>query len=218
MQVGARERDRRSARSEATNDRERLLRQGLRLELFSISWDVVEGVVAVTAGVLSGSTTLMGFGLESVVEVTAAGTLYWRLRKELRGEAPAQTVERRALRIVAIAFLLLAAYVGLEAVSNLLRREGPQPSVVGMVMAGAALVVMPFLATAKRRTGRALESEALVADSRETVASTYLSFTVLAGLGLDLLLGWWWSDSVAALCMIPYLLWAASDAWTESSE
>lgn len=197
-------------------DRVRLLRWGVRLELFSVAWDIVEGVIAVTAGVISGSTTLMGFGLESVVEVTAAGTLYWRLRKELHSEAPAEKAERRALQIVAVAFLLLAGYVGFEAVSKLIQQEGPESSIVGIAMAGAALVVMPFLALAKRRTGRALESEALVADSRETIASTYLAFTVVAGLGLNMTLGWWWSDSVAALCMIPYLFWAAWDAWRES--
>ena len=200
----------------ADEDRMRLLRRGIWLELFSIAWDVLEGVVAVTAGIISGSTTLMGFGLESIIEVTAAGTLYWRLRKELRNDAPTEVIERRALRIVAVAFLLLVGYVAFEAVSKLMQQKAPESSTVGLAMAGAALLAMPFLAWAKRRTGRALESEALVADSRETIASTYLSFTVLAGLGLQMTLGWWWSDSVAALCMIPYLLWAAWRAWHDS--
>jgi divalent metal cation (Fe/Co/Zn/Cd) transporter len=188
----------------------------LRLELFSVAWDVLEGVVAVAAGIISGSTTLMGFGLESVIEVTAAGTLYWRLGKELRGEAPAEVVERRALCIVAVAFLLLVAYLGFDAISKLMRRAAPESSTVGIVMAAAALIAMPLLAVAKRRTGRALASEALVADSRETIASTYLALTVLAGLGLNMALGWWWSDSVAALFMVPYLLWAAWEAWREA--
>lgn len=197
-------------------DRERLLRRGLRLEAFSITWDVVEGVVAVSAGVVSGSTTLMGFGVESLIEITAAGTLYWRLRKELRGEAPREAVEQRALRIVGVAFFLLALYVGYEAISNLVQQRGPETSVVGMIMAGAALIAMPFLAIAKRKTGRDLRSEALVADSRETVASTYLSFTVLAGLGLNALFSWWWSDSVAALAMLPYLVWAGAHSWKDA--
>ena len=197
-------------------DRSHLLRRGLHLEAFSIAWDVVEGGVAVTAGIISGSTTLMGFGLESIIEVTAAGTLYWRLRKELRSDERAAKAEQRALRIVAVAFVALAGYVAFEAISKLVQQKAPESSVVGMTMAGAALIVMPFLAVAKRRTGKALESEALVADSRETIASTYLSFTVLAGLGLNMALGWWWSDSVAALCMIPYLLWAAWEAWRDA--
>lgn len=202
----------------ADGDRTRLLRRGVRLEQFSIAWDVVEGIVAVTAGVLSGSTTLMAFGMESVIETIAAGTVYWRLRKELHGQAPAGEVERRALRIVAVSFLLLAGYVGFDATFKLMQQEAPESSVVGMAMAGAALAVMPFLAVAKRRTGRALESDALVADSRETIASTYLSFTVLAGLGLNMTLGWWWSDSVAALLMIPYLLWSAGEAWGDAKD
>ena len=203
---------------ERDDERSRLLRRGLRLKAFSVSWDVVEGVVAVSAGIASGSTTLMGFGIESIIEVTAAGTLYWRLRKELRGEAPRETVERRALRTVGVAFFLLALYVAYEATSKLIRQEAPDMSVVGMSMAAAALVAMPFLAVAKNRTGRRLRSEALIADSRETIASTYLSFTVLTGLGLNALFSWWWSDSVAALAMLPYLGWASVDALKEARE
>lgn len=160
----------------------------------------------------------MGFGVESIIEITAAGTLYWRLRKELHGESPGEAVEQRALRIVGVAFFLLALYVGYEAVSNLVQQRGPETSIVGMIMAGAALIAMPFLAIAKRKTGRDLRSEALVADSRETIASTYLSFTVLAGLGLNAWFGWWWSDSVAALAMLPYLIWAGVDSLKEARE
>lgn len=199
-------------------ERSRLLRRGLRLEAFSISWDVIEGVVAVWAGIVSGSTTLMGFGFESIIEVTAAGTLYWRLRKELRGEAPRGEVEQRALWIVGIAFFVLASYVAYESISKLVQQQGPEMSVIGMAMAAAALIVMPFLAYAKNRTGRQLQSEALIADSRETIASTYLSLTVLLGLGLNGLFSWWWSDSVAALAMLPYLAWAGIDALKEARE
>lgn len=198
-------------------DRVNLLRRGVRLQLFSIAWDVVEGFIAVTAAIISGSITLMGFGLESLIEITAAGTVYWRLRKELKSEAKEGNAEGRALQIVAVCFLLLAGYIGFDGISSLMAQEGPESSLIGMAMAAAAFIVMPFLAVAKWRTGRALNSEALVADSRETVASTYLAFTVLAGLGLQMTLGWWWSDAIAALCMIPYLLWAAWDAWHEST-
>lgn len=208
----------RAARQDGDAERERLLRRGLRLEAFSVTWDFVEGIVAVAAGIASGSTTLMGFGIESVIEITAAGTLYWRLRRELRGEAPAASVERRALKIVGIAFFLLAAYVAYEAISKLLEQRAPESSLAGMLIAGAALVAMPFLALAKRKTGRELNSEALVADSRETIASTYLSLTVLAGLGLNALFSWWWSDSVAALAMLPYLLWAGAKALKDARE
>ena len=210
--------DRSSDQSKRSEDRDRLLRRGLRLEVISISWDVLEGIIAVAAAVVSGSITLLGFGIESVIEVTAAGTLYWRLRKESRGQAPPAAVERRALRIVGVAFFALAAYVTYEAISGLFQGQGPEFSAVGMGMAAAALIAMPFLAVAKHRTGRALGSEALVADSRETIASTYLAFTVLAGLGLNATLSWWWADSVAALTMLPYLAWAGVSAWKEAIE
>ena len=207
-----------SDQNQRSQERDRLLRRGLRLEAISVSWDVIEGIIAVGAAVVSGSVTLLGFGIESVIEVTAAGTLYWRLRKESRGEAPPASVERRALRIVGVAFFALAAYVAYEAISSLLEGQGPESSLVGMGMATAALIAMPFLAVAKRRTGRALGSEALIADSRETIASTYLAFTVLAGLGLNATLSWWWADSVAALAMLPYLGWAGVSALREATE
>lgn len=132
-------------------------------------------------------------------------------------QLPAADVERRALRIVGLAFFALACYVGYEAVSNLVGREGPESSVLGMAIAGAALLAMPFLAVAKHATGRQLGSEALIADSRETIASTYLAFTVLVGLGLDAIFGWWWSDSVAALAMLPYLAWAGAKALKDAT-
>ena len=153
-----------------------------------------------------------------MIEVTAAGTLYWRLRKESSGEVPPASVERRELRIVGVGLFVLAAYVAYEATSSLIQKEGPESSFVAMGMAAAALIAMPFLAVAKRRTGRALDSEALVADSRETIASAYLAFTVLAGLGLDATLSWCWADSVAALAMLPYLGWAGISAWRDSTE
>lgn len=198
-------------------ERSRLIEKGLRLEVFSIAWDVIEGVVAVTAGILSGSTTLLGFGFESIIEVTAAGTLYWRLKQELKGAASRREVEQHALKIVAIALFMLAAYVAYDAITKLLAGRAPEISLAGMAMAAAALVVMPFLAVAKRRTVIRPNSKALIADSRETIASTYLSFTVLAGLGLNALFAWWWSDAAAALAMLPYLIWSGTRAWKDAS-
>lgn len=200
-----------------SGNRHRLLVRGRRLEAISVIYDVIEGGVATTAAVLSGSTTLLGFGVESVIEVTAAGTLYWRLRSEERGQAPASSVERRALRIVSVAFFALALYVAYEAIGGLVEGKGPESSAVGLAMAVISIVAMPFLAIAKRRTGRDLDSDALIADSRETIASTYLAFTVLGGLGLNELFGWWWADSVAALAMLPYLGWAGVNAWNDSN-
>lgn len=203
---------------DAAASRDDLLRRGERLEAFSVTWDVVEGIVATIAGLASDSTTLLGYGFESVIEVTAAGTLFWRLRRERRDQGASEHVEQRALRIVGASFFVLATYVSYDAVSKLVQGVAPEFSIVGMAMAAATVVVMPPLALAKRRTGRKLGSDALVADSRETIASTYLAVTVLAGLGLFQLFDWTWSDSVAALAMVPYLLWAGVDAWRDAAE
>ncbi len=207
-----------SAADDDTTSRDDLLRRGERLETFSVSWDVLEGIIATIAGFASGSTTLLGYGFESVIEVTAAGTLLRRLRKERQDEGASERLERRALRIVGVLFLVLAAYVSYDAISKLVQGVAPESSIVGMGMAAATIVVMPPLALAKRRTGRKLGSDALVADSRETIASTYLAVTVLAGLGLYQLFDWTWSDSVAALAMVPYLLWSGVDAWRDATD
>lgn len=206
-----------TSESDATS-RDDLLRRGERLEIFSVTWDVVEGIVATIAGIASGSTTLLGYGFESVIEVTAAGTLLWRLRQERRDEEASERVEQRALRIVGASFFVLAAYVSYDAISKLVQGVAPDFSIAGMGMAAATVVVMPPLALAKRRTGKELGSAALVADSRETIASTYLAVTVLAGLGLYQLFSWSWSDSVAALAMVPYLLWSGIEAWRDASD
>ncbi|MEO2108203.1 MAG: cation transporter [Actinomycetota bacterium] len=207
-----------SAADDYTTSRDDLLRRGERLETFSVSWDVLEGIIATIAGFASGSTTLLGYGFESVIEVTAAGTLFWRLRRERRNQGASEHVEQRALRIVGASFFVLAAYVSYDAISKLVQGVAPEFSIVGMGMAAATVVVMPPLALAKRRTVRELGSDALVADSRETIASTYLAVTVLAGLGLYQLFDWAWSDSVAALAMVPYLLWAGVDAWRDATD
>ncbi len=207
-----------STSGRGVTSRDGLLRRGERLETFSVTWDVVEGIVATIAGLASGSTTLLGYGFESVIEVTAAGTLLWRLRRERRDEDASERVEQRALRVVGASFFVLAAYVSYEAISKLVQGVAPEFSILGMGMAAATVVVMPPLALAKRRTGKELGSDALVADSRETIASTYLAVTVLAGLGLYQLFDWSWSDAVAALAMVPYLLWSGIDAWRDASD
>jgi divalent metal cation (Fe/Co/Zn/Cd) transporter len=187
------------------DSRENLLRRGLRLETFTLAWNVVEGVVAIGAGIAAGSIALVGFGMDSWIEVAAAATLYWRMRKEAIG-GHSQAAEEKALRIVSGTFLLLAAYVGYEAISTLIRAERPDTSLVGLLLSAVSLIVMPILGMAKRRTGRLLGSRALIADSKETFACSYLSFTLLLGLGVHRLFGWWWADPAAALLMIPWLV------------
>lgn len=195
-----------------------LLRRGLRLEALTITWNVIEAVVAIGTGWIASSVALVGFGLDSSIETLAAAALYIRLRAELRGatEEEAEAHEARALRIVAITFFALSAYIVFEAGSTLWLHEPPDASRVGMALAALSLAVMPFLAWAKHRTGLALESRALIADAKETIACTYLSFTLLLGLGANALFGVWWADPVAALAMLPWILREGREAWEES--
>ena len=194
-----------------------LLRRGLVLEVLTIGWNVAEAAIAIGAGYLAGSIALVGFGLDSVIESISGVALFRRLSLELRHGDAARTEERerRALRFVAASFFLIAAYVLWEAASALWRREAPDATVVGLALAIVSLVVMPVLGWGKLRTGRALASRALVADSKETFVCAYLSLALLLGLGLNAWLGWWWADPVAALAMLPLIVhegWEALEA------
>jgi cation diffusion facilitator family transporter len=181
--------------------RARLLRHGLRLEYLTVGWNIIEGVIAIGAGVVSGSIALVGFGMDSFVESISGVVLVWRLREERGGadEERIEQVERRAEWLVGIAFLVLAAYVTFEALRSLIGGEAPEASPVGIVLTAVSIPVMLWLAAAKRRTGEALGSRALVADSKQTRACWYLSIVALAGLAANAVLGWWWADPLAAL-------------------
>lgn len=186
-----------------------LLRRGLLLEYLTVGWNVLEALVAIVAGVLSGSIALIAFGVDSVVETISGVVLIWRLRAEDRGaldEAALERVERRAELLVGIAFLLLAAYVTFESLRTLIATEAPDASPVGIVLTAVSIVVMLWLARAKREVGEALGSRALIADSKQTRACWYLSAVALAGLGLNALLGWWWADPLAALAIAVLLV------------
>ncbi len=197
-----------------------LLNRALWLERLTIVWNVAEAVIAVGAGWLAGSIALVGFGLDSVIETIAAAALYRRLRAEQNGatEEEAEAHERRALWIVGITFFLLGGYIAFEAVSTLWMSEPPESSPVGIILASVSLVVMPVLAFAKHRTGKALDSRALVADAKETFVCSYLSLSLLAGLGLNALFGWWWADPIAARAMLPFVLHEGWEAIEEARE
>jgi len=202
-------------------ERRRVLhRRGLRLEWFTVGWNVIEGVVAIGAGLLAGSVALVGFGVDSSIEVISALGLLWRLRTA----GPEATVaeesaaERRALYVVAATFFLLAAYIAFEASTALVGREEPERSTVGLVLSLLSLVIMPALAYGKQRTGRELGSRALVADSVETWVCSYLSLALLAGVGLHALFGWWWADAVGALAMLPVIVWQGWETLSEARE
>lgn len=178
------------------------LKRGLRLEYLTVGWNVVEGIVAVAAGIAAGSIALIGFGVDSFVETISGAVIIWRLMAETRGqhdEEAMERIERRAERIVGIAFLLLAAYVGFEAVRALINHDAPDASPVGIALTAVSIVVMLWLARAKRQTGEALGSRAMLADAQQTYACWYLSVVALAGLALNAVFGLWWADPVAAL-------------------
>jgi divalent metal cation (Fe/Co/Zn/Cd) transporter len=180
------------------------LQRGIRLEYVTIAWNVVEGIVAVASGAVSGSIALLGFGIDSFIETSSGGILFWRLRAEHRGQ-DAEKVERRALKLVGTSFLLLAAYVAFDSIKTLIVKEAPERSIPGVVIAVLSLIVMPWLAHAKRKAAGKLNSAALHADSRQTSLCAYLSAILLGGLLLNAVLGWWWADPVAALCMVPII-------------
>jgi divalent metal cation (Fe/Co/Zn/Cd) transporter len=189
-------------------DRVPLLRRGIRLEYLTVGWNVVEGIVALGAGMAAGSVALIGFGIDSFVESVSGSVLLWRLRAEVSGRADeerVEQVERRAERLVGVSFLVLGAYVAFEAVQTLLLGEKPAASPVGIGLTLLSLVVMLWLARAKRQTGEALGSRALIADSQQTFACWYLSATTLAGLALNAAFGLWWADPVAALVIVVFL-------------
>lgn len=180
---------------------ERLLRRGRRLEHFTIGWNAVEAVVAIWAGVVAGSTALVGFGLDSVIESSSALALLWRLQDR----SDHSDREATALRLVGVSFLLLATWVGIESIQALVSREPPSVSYIGIAIATLSLIVMPVLAHYKRRVATALDSRALASDATQTSLCAYLSAILLGGLTLNALFGLWWADPVAALIMVPII-------------
>jgi divalent metal cation (Fe/Co/Zn/Cd) transporter len=181
-----------------TLSRDQAVRRARGLNRLTIGYNVVEMVVALAAGVVAGSISLIGFGLDSGVEVSTSLVLAWRLSRE-REDGCRQDDDRRATRLIALCFGALAVWVGYEAVGQLLAQDGPAASPVGMVIAALSLVLMPILARAKRRLGAPLGSQAVISEARQTELCAWLSGVVLLGLGANAWLEWWWADPVAAL-------------------
>jgi len=187
------------------------LRRGIVLEYLTLGWNLVEGIVALASGTAAGSVALVGFGVDSLIEMGSGGILLWRLRSERRDRDVAD-LERRALRLVGISFLLLAGYVALDAITSLAARAAPEHSVPGISIAVLSLIIMPWLAYQKRQAAGSLNSGALHADSRQSSLCAYLSAILLGGLLLNAAFGWWWADSVAALLMVPLIAWEGVEA------
>ncbi len=196
-----------------TTERDRLVRRGLWLAALTISWNVIEAVVAISAGIAAGSLALVAFGFDSIIEVLSAWVVVWQFRGELRGGYD-EARERKALKAIAVTFFVLAAYVVVEAARDLLFTHGEaDESTVGIVLAALSLAVMPTLAIAKRRTAADLGSPTLRADAQETFLCAWLSAALLAGLALNAALGWWWADSLAALAIAALAVKEGREAW-----
>ena len=188
----------------AIMERTVVVRRARRLEYFTVAWNALEGLVAVIAGAVAGSICLVGFGIDSFIEVTSGGVLLWRMSVDADVQRRERN-ERRALKIVGSCFLALAAYITYESAMDLWSKKAPEHSIPGIVLACVSLVVMPLLSRAKRRVGRALGSAAMHADAKQTEFCTYLSGILLAGLLLNALSGFWWADPVASLIMVPII-------------
>jgi divalent metal cation (Fe/Co/Zn/Cd) transporter len=180
------------------------VKRGRRLEYFTIAWNSLEALVAILSGLIAGSIALVGFGFDSLIEVTSGAALLWRLSADVN-EEKRERMEAVTLRIVGMCFLALAAYVAYDSGAALLRRESPQESLPGIILAIASLIAMPLLARAKRRVAKGINSGAMFADARQTDFCVYLSAILLGGLLLNALLGWWWADPIAALVMAPII-------------
>ncbi len=185
----------------------RARRRGIRLELFTVGWNTVEAAVAITAGIGASSVALIGFGLDSIVEVSAAGVVLWQF------VGVPEDRERLALRLIGASFFALAAYVTVIAINDLASGAEPDASTVGIVLTAVSIVVMPALARVKARAGREMGSRTITADSRQTRLCAYLSISTLAGLATNAAFGWWWADPIAALVIAVIAVTEGREAW-----
>jgi divalent metal cation (Fe/Co/Zn/Cd) transporter len=191
----------------------RLRRRGFLLEYASMAWMTVEAAVAIVSGILAASIALIGFGLDSVIEFFAAAVVVWQLRGAISEER-----ETRALRLIGGTFFALAAYLTIESITDLASRHRPEQSTAGIAVTAAALVVMPLLALAKRRTGQQLSNQALVADAAESAFCAFTSAAALLGIGLNSWLGWWWADPAAALVIAGLAVREGIEAWQADTD
>ncbi|WP_112268184.1 cation transporter [Lentzea terrae] len=192
-----------------TDTRRAVLTRRVRLLVAAtITYNVIEAVIALAAGTAADSTALIGFGLDSVIEVASAAAVAW----QFSGADP-EARERTALRVIAVSFFALAAYVTFESAAALITQDRAEHSTVGIVLAAVSLLVMPGLSYAQRRAGRELGSASAVADSKQTLLCTYLSAVLLVGLGVNSLFGWWWADPLAALVIAAVAVREGREAW-----
>lgn len=194
-----------------STNRAQQIQRGRKLEYFTILYNSLEGLIALIAGLLAGSIALVGFGFDSVIEVTSGAVLLWRLQVDM-DEARRERVEKISLKLVGICFVALALYISGDSAISLWHREAPARSLPGILLAIASLIIMPWLAREKRKVATSIKSSAMAADARQTDFCTYLSAILLGGLLLNALLGWWWADPLAALVMVPIIAKEGIDA------
>ena len=184
------------------------LKIALWLVGITMAYNIIEALVAIWSGLVAGSIALLGFGLDSVIELAAASVLFWRLSKEKKGlsKEKIESIDHRVHQFVGVTFLLLAFYVCFQVAWSLWKREIPEESFVGIILAIASLIIMPLVAWGKIKAANKINSVALRAEAKETIACSYLSFVLLLGLGANAWAGWWWADPFAALLMVPWLI------------
>lgn len=178
------------------------------LVIFTISYNIIEATVALLASNISGSSALLGFGLDSVIEVSSAAAVAWQFAGNNHEKR-----EKIALRIIALSFFGLAAIVSYEAISSLILHEAPQPSIVGIIIALLSLAIMPSVSYVQRKVGNELGSHSAIADSKQTLLCTYMSGVLLVGLVANGVLGWWWADPIAALVIAALAIREGIEAW-----
>ena len=198
---------------------DRLYKKGLRLEYFTVGYNILEAIASIVFGSIANSIALIGFGLDSIVESLSGLVLIWRLRQHGKVSAAAEgRLERRATRFVAITFFILGLYVLFESIKKLALAEAPESSLPGMIIATASIIVMPLLTWQKYKTGKQINSRALVADSKETLACSFLSVALLVGLGANYLFGFWQADPIVGLIIVAFLLREGWEGWKEPDE
>ncbi len=200
-------------------DIDRLYRKGLRLEYFTVGYNILEAIASIVFGGIANSIALIGFGLDSIVESLSGLVLIWRLRQHGKISREAEErIEKRATRFVAITFFILGLYVLFESIKKLVVTEIPEPSLPGIIIAMASLIIMPLLTWQKYKTGKQINSRALVADSKETLACSFLSVALLLGLGANYLFGFWQADPIVGVIIVAFLFREGWEGWKETNE
>ncbi len=198
---------------------DRLYTKGLRLEYFTVGYNTLEAVASIVFGSIAGSIALIGFGLDSIIESLSGVVLIWRLSQHGKLSAAAEErLEKRATKFVAITFFILGLYVLFESIKKLVLAETPEPSLPGIIIAVASLIVMPLLTWQKYKTGKQINSRALVADSKETLACAFLSVALLIGLGANYLFGFWQADPIVGVIIAAFLFREGWEGWQEPNE